>query len=505
MVASGTLFIRADAGSHIGTGHLMRCLALAQAWKGAGGKVVFITACRNEGLLRRIREEEIEVHLLSLSYPDPGDWEVTKNVLARHPGAWVVLDGYHFNETYQKRIKDAGNRLLVIDDMVHLKHYYADIVLNQNLHAEDLHYSCEPYYTKLLLGTKYVLLRREFLAWRDWKREIPKVARRVLVTLGGSDPGNYTLKVIQALQKLDISGLEAIVVIGASNPHADVLKKALGQSCIPIRLIQSAKNMPELMAWADVAIAAGGTTCWELAFMGVPSLVLILAENQRLIAEGLDQAGAAVNLGWHKDLSSSEIENALLSLISDKPKRAEVAQRAQALVDGSGSIRLLTELREEKTLTLRRVREEDCRLLWEWANDPQVRAAASSSDPISWEDHVKWFASKLNDPNCIIFVALDNDGASVGQIRFDITDEREAEIDVNIDRKRRGLGYGTLLIDKGVEEIFRTTSVRIVHAFIKPDNVSSIRAFEKVKFKKIGLKAVRGHTAIHYLRRKNDG
>jgi len=151
------------------------------------------------------------------------------------------------------------------------------------------------------------------------------------------------------------------------------------------------------------------------------------------------------------------------------------------------------------------VREEDCRLLWEWANDPQVRAAAFSSDPISWEDHVKWFASKLNDPNCIIFVALDNDGASVGQIRFDITDEREAEIDVNIDRKRRGLGYGTLLIDKGVEEIFRTTSVRIVHAFIKPDNVSSIRAFEKAKFKKIGLKAVRGHTAIHYLRRKNDG
>ena len=343
MVASGTLFIRADAGSHIGTGHLMRCLALAQAWKGAGGKVVFITACRNEGLLRRIREEEIEVHLLSLSYPDPGDWEVTKNVLARHPGAWVVLDGYHFNETYQKRIKDAGNRLLVIDDMAHLKHYYADIVLNQNLHAEDLHYSCEPY-TRLLLGTKYVLLRREFLAWRDWKREIPEVARRVLVTLGGSDPENYTLKVIQALQKVDISGLEAIVVIGASNPHADVLKKAVGQSRIPIRLIQDAKNMPELMAWADVAIAAGGTTCWELAFMGVPSLVVILAENQRPIAEGLAKVGAVVSFGWFKHVSIADITSALSYLLSNKKQRAEMIQRARRLVSGNGVLNILKEL-----------------------------------------------------------------------------------------------------------------------------------------------------------------
>lgn len=321
----------------------MRCLALAQAWKDAGGKAAFITACRNEGLLGRLREEEFEVHLLSSSYPDPGDWEVTKNVLARHPDAWVVLDGYHFDETYQKRIKDAGNRLLVIDDMAHLKHYYADIVLNQNLHAEDLHYSCEPY-TRLLLGTKYVLLRREFLAWRDWKREVSEVARRVLVTLGGSDPENYTLKVIQALQKVDISGLEAIVLIGASNPHADVLKKAVEQSRIPIRLIENAKNMPELMAWADVAISGSGSTCWELAFMGVPSLVLILAENQRLIAEGLDQAGAAVNLGWCTDVPIIQMAQALIQLLGALAIRSDMAQRGRELVDGGGSTRLIATL-----------------------------------------------------------------------------------------------------------------------------------------------------------------
>ena len=347
MVHAKRLIIRADANAQIGTGHLMRCLALAQAWQDVGGEVIFVTACRNEGLLGRLREEGFEVHLLSSSHPDPGDWEVTKNVLAGHPDAWVVLDGYHFDETYQKRIKDAGNHLLVIDDMAHLKHYYADIVLNQNLHAEDLHYSCEPY-TKPLLGTKYVLLRREFLARRDWKREIPKMARRGLVTLGGSDPGNYTLKVIQALQKVDISGLEATVVIGASNPHADVLKKAMEQSRIPIRLIHNAKNMPELMAWADVAISGSGSTCWELAFMGVPIISLVLTENQRGVAKALSEAGVALNMGWFEQVTDSQVAKVLIDVLNSYDRRRKMNLAARALVDGEGAARVVMHLRGER-------------------------------------------------------------------------------------------------------------------------------------------------------------
>ena len=337
------LIIRADANAQIGTGHLMRCLALAQAWKDAGGEVAFITACQNEGLLGRLREEGFELHLLSSSHPDPGDWEVTKNVLAGHPDAWVVLDGYHFDETYQKRIKDAGNRLLVIDDMAHLKHYYADIVLNQNLHAEDLHYSCEPY-TRLLLGTKYVLLRREFLAWRDWKREVPEVARRVLVTLGGSDPGNYTLKVIQALQKVDIAELEAIVVIGASNPHADVLKKAVERSRIPIRLIQNTRNMPELMAWADVAISSAGTTVWELAFMGVPTIVGLTAPIEEFLVNGLEKYRLFVNIGWFNRLYADQLVNILNELMRNERKRRDMIVLSQHFVDGAGCARILEHL-----------------------------------------------------------------------------------------------------------------------------------------------------------------
>ncbi|MDY7080712.1 MAG: DegT/DnrJ/EryC1/StrS family aminotransferase [Chloroflexota bacterium] len=139
------LLIRADANVHIGTGHLMRCLALAQGWQTQGGRATFITACESDGLRQRLSDEGFQVIALEHPYPDPADWEITSQVLAAHPGAWMVLDGYHFDPAYQRQVKKVGHPLLVIDDMAHLDHYYADVLLNQNIHAEQLDYSCEPY------------------------------------------------------------------------------------------------------------------------------------------------------------------------------------------------------------------------------------------------------------------------------------------------------------------------------------------------------------------------
>lgn len=338
------LIIRADASTQIGIGHLMRCLALGQAWKDTGGKVTFITACQNEGLLQRLKEEDFDLYPLASPYPDPGDLDYTKDILAAHPDAWVVLDGYHFDEVYQQRVKEAEHRLLVIDDMAHLEHYCADILLNQNLRAEQLHYSCEPY-THLLLGTRYVLLRREFLARGDRQREIPEVAKRVLVTLGGSDPENHTLKVIQALQKTNAPGLEATVVIGASNPHADVLETAIKQSRIPIQLVRDARDMPELMAQADAAVSGFGTTCWELAYMGVPMLVLITMPNQEVNAKALQKSGMALTLNLKND--RAPIQTSLLQdLLTNEQARTAMSHMGRVLVDGHGTTRVLEFIRE---------------------------------------------------------------------------------------------------------------------------------------------------------------
>jgi len=343
------LLIRVDASTEIGTGHLMRCLALAQAWKDAGNKATFITNCQSEGLLQRLRDEEFSLHVLAHSHPDPSDWDYTKDILASYPNAWVVLDGYHFDEVYQQGVKEAGHPLLVIDDMGHLKHYYADVVLNQNLSAEKLHYSTEPY-TRLLLGTRYVPLRREFLAWRGWKREIPEVAQRVLVTLGGSDLENHTLKVVQALQKVDVTGVEAIVAIGASNPHADELEVAASQSRIPIRLIRNAQNMPELMAWADVAITGGGLTKYETAVTGTPSIIISQDSYQADLSTKFAKEGSAVYLGSANEINGNGIVEAVEELLRDDTLRAEMSKRGKGLVDGKGIEQIISEIPQEVLL-----------------------------------------------------------------------------------------------------------------------------------------------------------
>jgi UDP-2,4-diacetamido-2,4,6-trideoxy-beta-L-altropyranose hydrolase len=332
-----TLVFRVDAGPRIGTGHFMRCLALAQAWKDKGGKAVFITSCRVEGLLARPRDEGLEVHAV------PDDWADTRKVLADYPGAWVVLDGYHFDEAYQQKIKGLGCRLLVIDDMAHLKNYYADIVLNQNLHAELLRYSCEPY-TRLLLGTKYALLRREFRAWRGKKQRIAGTARYVLVTLGGADPANHTLKVIRALQRVNLPGLEATVVIGGSNANADILRAEAVRGNMKIHLVRDVKNMSELMARADVAVVSAGTSVWELAFMGVPSIVGITAEIEEYLARGLRKYGLFTDIGWFKEVSIEQLKNAVQDLIQDEGKRRSMTELGRRLVDGAGCDNTIKEL-----------------------------------------------------------------------------------------------------------------------------------------------------------------
>jgi UDP-2,4-diacetamido-2,4,6-trideoxy-beta-L-altropyranose hydrolase len=338
------LVIRADANAHIGTGHLMRCLALAQGWKDSGGEVVFTTACPNDNLLGRLYGEGFTVHKIENPYPHPQDWQTTREILEEYKGGWLVIDGYHFDSSYQRLVKESGHPLLAIDDYGHAGHYYADIVLNQNLHAENLTYSCEPY-AKLLLGSKYVLLRREFLKWRGWKREIPEVARKVLVTMGGSDPENVTLKVINAINMVDFGPLEVAVVVGPTNPHYEALERAARASRHSIVLMRNVPDMPELMSWADVAIAAGGTTCWELAFMGLPTVLIVMAENQTLIARSLNEKRIAYNLGWREMVNYNDIVKATSTLSIDYKQRFHMSQEAQKTVDGEGVKRILNEVK----------------------------------------------------------------------------------------------------------------------------------------------------------------
>ena len=336
--------VRADANAQIGIGHVMLCLALAQAWQGTGGQVLFVLAMEAPALEARLKSEGIEVTCLSVRTGKPDDAIQTADLARQMEAAWTVLDGYHFGADYQRIIKESGLRLLAIDDNGHADHYYADVVLNQNIHAHKHLYRNREPYTQLLLGTDYVLLRREFLRWRGWKRQLPEVGRRVLVTLGGGDPDNVTLKVIRALQQIDVDSLEAVVVVGGSNPHYGELRDAVQDSKLAIRVEKCATDMPPLMAWADIAVSAGGSTCWELAFMGVPSAILVLARNQERVVQMLAQRDSFLSLGQAPDARVESIAQVLTTLALDRQMRQTLEGNGRLLVDGLGASRVAESL-----------------------------------------------------------------------------------------------------------------------------------------------------------------
>jgi len=340
------LLIRTDASTQIGTGHLMRCLALAQAWQDTGGQVFFVMATKSPPLEARLHSEGIKVIHLPVQLGSLDDATQTAD-FARQVGAkWVVVDGYHFGADYQRAIKERGLRLLFIDDSGHAEHYYADLLLNQNIYAHGGLYQNREPYTRLLLGTRYVLLRREFLKWRRWKRKIPEVARKILVTMGGSDPDNVTLKVIQALHQVEVDGLEAIVVVGGSNPHYKKMQSAIQGSRFPIRLESNATNMSELMVWADVAVSAGGTTVWELVFMRIPVIGLSRAEQEEILLEHSTKYGISVNLGKHLYVQSQRIALVITALAYNKAQRLAMSRAGRSLVDGLGSERVISSIRK---------------------------------------------------------------------------------------------------------------------------------------------------------------
>ena len=334
--------IRADASTQIGTGHVLRCMALGQAIKDGGGEVRLLACEIPAALAERMKSEGIEVVVTGKDRGTPDDLEDT---VERSKG-WadaIVLDGYKFDHAFQSGVKGAGFKTLVIDDDLPSDQFVADILLNQNLHAKEELYAGSNVDT-MLLGLKYALLRREFREQPN--REASVRSRNVLVTLGGSDSDNVTKKVIDSLNTVSLTGLKSRVLIGAGNPNAESLKQAADASRGEVEILRDVTNMREQYEWADIAISGGGSTVWELAFMGLPSLVIILADNQEKIAKSVWRAGTGVLLGWHHKVKPEQIAKQVRDLLVSSESRDRMGRWAQGQVDGQGAVRVADALRE---------------------------------------------------------------------------------------------------------------------------------------------------------------
>ena len=470
-----TLIIRADATVEIGTGHVMRCLALAQGWNDRGGEALFISHCESDALRDRIYKEGFRFTFLDRTCPDASDLENTLDIIGSEKTGsvkWVVLDGYHFTSEYQQAIRDGGHRLVVMDDMNHLPVYHADILLNQNLHALNLKYRCDSE-TIMLLGSRYVLLRREFLEYGNFRRHIPDKAQKILVTLGGSDPENVTLRIIDALKTLDDSEIDVKVVVGPANPHKEMLSNALKAARFPNELLINPYNIPKLMAWADMAISAGGTTCWESMFMGLPSLVVILAVNQFGVVEHLMEGDLIINLGHFHELTLGRASSVIEETINGYETRSRLSKNSTSLVDGLGLNRVLNIISPTE-IFLRPVKLEDCRRVWRWANDPSVRSISFSKAFIPWNEHLRWFMKRKKLP--FFYIGQNSEGMPLGQARIDQKND-ELVISVMIDEAYRKQGYGAKLIKSACDEVFKSLGSQEIHAYIESGNDNSCKAF----------------------------
>ena len=333
----GTLLFRADASHAMGHGHVMRCLALAQAWQDHGGKCVFAMAEPLPVLESRLRSEDVSVAVIPASSGSLEDAERLAELARKNNARWVVVDGYQFGVGYQRALKDAGHKVLAIDDYGHVGNQVADIVLDQNAGAAENFYHKRPPYTRLLLGSRYAMLRREFKLRRNWKRQIPPTAKKILITMGGSDPENITERVLQSLALSRNQNFELMVLDG--NPKIQSLRQHAG-GFERISVIDRAPNMLEMMAWADIAIIAGGGTLWELLYMGCAVISFARNPVQHEILSYLANAGCVQFAGNAENLEREQLSSLVSDLASSAARREAMSHSGREAVDGLGAQRV---------------------------------------------------------------------------------------------------------------------------------------------------------------------
>ena len=312
-----------------------------------------------------LKQEKFQLHSISAEAGSSEDTNQLCEIAARINADWIVVDGYQFDSAFQKALKKAEHKVLWIDDYGHAAPYCADLILNQNIYATAGLYPDRSADTEVLAGTSFALLRREFQRWQSFERKQIDRLKKILVTLGGGDPDNITLKVLQGINLLkDDRQLEIRVLVGAANPHMRALQQEIDSSSHQMSIVQNISDMPSAMTKADLIISAGGSTNWESLFLGLPAMMIIIAENQNPIADELAKQKLAINLGRGEDLVPERVADELRVLLDNPLRCNEISSRGRQQVDGYGAARVCQKLSGQK-LFLRRAVINDCRFFVE--------------------------------------------------------------------------------------------------------------------------------------------
>jgi len=331
----GTLLIRADATLAIGTGHVMRCLALAQAWQERGGVASLATAELPRALVSRLTAEKLLIQRIVAAPGGPEDAQETITHAQKIGAAWIVVDGDHFGSGFLERICGSSFRVLVMDDFAGRDSYPVDLVVNPNLDEDEECYRRRGTNAKICMGPSYILLRREFRLMSA-ERELPPVAHRVLVTMGGSDPDHLTNRIVAAIA--ESPDMEVTAVAGAAFDQLAELEALRGNR---VRVVANADDMSALMQQSDLAIIAAGGTLWELLSAGCAVLSYSRNLVQTCVIETLSKRGIAVNLGETGAFDAAQLVSRVHTLAASREARERMATLGKRLVDGLGAPRVV--------------------------------------------------------------------------------------------------------------------------------------------------------------------
>lgn len=338
------VLIRTDASAAIGSGHVMRCLTLAHSLRAKGAAVSFVSREWPGNLSQYVESKGFPVYRLAapsggndagwLGVDPAQDAAETAALLAgiEQQTDWLIVDHYGLDRQWEASMRPYVRRIMVIDDLANRKHD-CDLLLDQNLYAdmEQRYEGLLPPGCRQLLGPAYVLLRDEFYQARRRVQRHKKPVKRILVFFGGSDPTNETVKTLRVLQKMKLPNLELDVVVGAANPEREQIKD-LCEALPHARFHCQIDNMAELMEEADFAIGAGGTSLWERCFLGLPSLTVIVADNQIKTSEAAAACGATWNLGESKEITEPVLERAFREMVTNEELRWKMTRNAWKLM-----------------------------------------------------------------------------------------------------------------------------------------------------------------------------
>lgn len=353
------VMFRVDASLEMGSGHVMRCLTLANALKERGSVCEFLCREHPGNLIGLIRDQgfpvfnlgapcaEVSAHpgaqyLQWLGATQESDASACNSALGDNPYDWLIVDHYGIDYRWQSLLESHYSRLAVIDDLANRPHR-CDVLLDQTYGRPQSDYEAlVPGECEILTGSQYALLRPDFSRLRKESLERRKHSslKRILISLGGVDSNNVTERVLDGLCESPLpKDSEIVVVMGTTAPWLDAVRKRAARMPWRTSVLENVSDMASQMCAADLAIGAAGSTSWERCCLGLPTLMLILADNQRYAASLLSSAGAAHLLSSEEQLGD-QLSQCIEGALSDPGFLNNMTTVASGITDGAGAIKV---------------------------------------------------------------------------------------------------------------------------------------------------------------------